>query len=237
MAHPESWKPFLPKRAIVMARAARAVEPVIEAPASAPAPESKGCPTLPEIQAALEGCQRCKLSKGRTHVVFGEGNPHARLAFVGEGPGEQEDLQGRPFVGKAGQLLDRMITAIGLQRSDVFILNVVKCRPPGNRNPEPDEIESCSPFLYQQLDAIRPEVVVALGKFAAQTLLQTEERISSLRGRFHRIPRAGFAESAKLMPTFHPAFLLRNPDSKREAWEDFKKVADALGLEIPKKTS
>ncbi|HUP58728.1 MAG TPA: uracil-DNA glycosylase, partial [Bdellovibrionota bacterium] len=169
-------------------------------------------------------------------IVIGEGNPRARLVFVGEGPGEQEDIQGRPFVGKAGQLLDRMIEAMGLKRSDVFILNVVKCRPPGNRNPEPDEIASCEPFLYRQLDAIRPEVIVALGKFAAQTLLKTEERISSLRGRFHAIPRSGHISGAKLMPTFHPAYLLRNPASKREAWDDLKKVAQELRLEIPKKS-
>jgi DNA polymerase len=182
----------------------------------------------------LEGCQRCKLSQGRKSVVIGEGNPKARLVFVGEGPGEQEDIQGRPFVGKAGQLLDKMIGAMGLTREDVMILNVVKCRPPGNRNPEPDEIEACSPFLYRQLDSIQPEIIVALGKFAAQTLLKTEERISSLRGRFHRIPRKGVTEGAKLMPTFHPAFLLRNPESKREAWEDLKKVAVELKLELPK---
>jgi DNA polymerase len=183
--------------------------------------------SLAAVAAELQGCTRCKLCETRKTIVVGEGNPQAELVFVGEGPGEQEDLQGRPFVGKAGQLLDRMIEAMGLTREQVYICNVVKCRPPGNRNPEPDEIEACSPFLYRQLDAIRPKVVVALGKFAAQTLLQTEERISSLRGRFH--PYRG----AKLMPTFHPAFLLRNPESKREAWADLKSVAQELGIGLP----
>ncbi len=181
------------------------------------------------IAAELEGCQRCKLCQARKTIVLGEGNPRARLVFVGEGPGEQEDLQGRPFVGKAGQLLDRMIEAIGLKRSDVYIANVVKCRPPGNRNPEPDEIESCSPYLFRQLEHLRPEIVVALGKFSAQTLLQTEEKITRLRGRFHAF------RGVKLMPTWHPAYLLRNPDAKREAWHDLQLVARELGLEIPKK--
>jgi DNA polymerase len=198
--------------------------------ATGPRPDGE----LSQIARELDGCTRCKLSQKRKTVVIGEGNPKAKLVFVGEGPGEQEDLQGRPFVGKAGQLLDKMINAMGLSREDVMILNVVKCRPPGNRNPEPDEIDACSPFLYRQLDSIQPEVVVALGKFAAQTLLKTEERISSLRGRFHKIPRQVFAEGAKLMPTFHPAFLLRNPESKREAWDDLKKVAEVLGLKLPK---
>ena len=178
----------------------------------------------------LGHCQRCKLCQHRKTVVFGEGSPAARLMFIGEGPGEQEDLQGRPFVGKAGQLLDKMIEAMGLQRSEVYIANVVKCRPPGNRNPEPDEIASCSPFLFRQVELIRPEVIVALGKFAAQTLLQTDARISALRGKFH--PFRG----AKLMPTFHPAYLLRNPESKREAWSDLRQVAGELRIEIPKRT-
>jgi uracil-DNA glycosylase len=243
MSSTESWKPFLPRRAVVMGRpmgmptataTATATAAATALPTSAPLPDSQD--SLSEIARSLEACTRCKLSSGRKTIVIGEGNPRARLVFVGEGPGEQEDVQGRPFVGKAGQLLDRMIEAMGLKRSDVFILNVVKCRPPGNRNPEPDEIESCGPFLYRQLDAIRPEVIVALGKFAAQTLLKTEERISSLRGRFHGIPRSGQISGAKLMPTFHPAYLLRNPASKREAWDDLKKVAQELGLEIPKKS-
>ena len=182
--------------------------------------------TLERVAADLHECTRCKLSGGRKTIVFGEGNPRAELVFVGEGPGEQEDIQGRPFVGKAGQLLDRMIEAIGLKREDVYICNVIKCRPPGNRNPEPDEIEQCSPFLYRQLDLIRPKVVVGLGKFAVQTLLQTDEGITRIRGKFR--PYRG----AKLMPTFHPAYLLRNPESKREAWLDLQAVAQELGLKV-----
>jgi DNA polymerase len=160
----------------------------------------------------------------------GEGSSQAELVFVGESPGEQEDQQGRPFVGKSGQLLDRMIQAMGLQREQVYVCNVVKCRPPGNRNPEADEIAACSPFLARQLDVIRPKVVVALGKFAAQTLLQTDAPISNLRGNFFP-----YRNGSKLMPTFHPAYLLRNPESKREAWEDLQQVAAELGIKIPKR--
>ncbi len=188
--------------------------------------------TLEKISADLlagpNGCVRCKLCSGRTKIVVGEGNPRAKLVFVGEAPGEQEDLQGKPFIGRAGQLLEKMIEAMGLSRADVFICNVVKCRPPGNRNPEPDEIAACEPFLFRQLDVLQPQVVVALGKFAAQTLLRTEVRISDLRGRFH--PYRG---GAKLMPTFHPAYLLRNPPSKKEAWDDLKQVMKELGLPAP----
>ena len=182
-----------------------------------------------QIEKDLHDCRRCKLSAGRTHIVYGEGNPNAKLVFVGEGPGEQEDLQGRPFVGKAGQLLDRMIAAIGLSRDQVYIVNVVKCRPPGNRNPEHDEIAACSPFLYRQIQAIQPQVIVALGKFAAQTLLETEEKITQIRGRFHTF------SGIKLMPTYHPAYLLRNPASKKEAWWDLQEVAKELGLVIPQR--
>jgi DNA polymerase len=229
------WKGFLPDNAIVMAKRGARPGSVARkaAAASMPIPSSPPVNTasdsLQALATDLEGCTRCKLCSGRKTIVIGEGNPQARLVFVGEGPGEQEDLKGRPFVGKAGQLLDRMIEAIGLKRSDVYICNVVKCRPPGNRNPEADEIESCAPFLARQLDLIRPQIVVALGKFAAQTLLQTETPISRLRGDFK--PYRG----AQLMPTFHPAYLLRNPESKKEAWEDLQKVAKELGLEIPKK--
>ena len=162
-------------------------------------------------------CQRCKLhTLGRRQVVFGVGNPNADLMFVGEGPGADEDIQGEPFVGRAGQLLTKIIEAIGMTRGDVYIANVIKCRPPQNRNPEPDEVETCEPFLFRQIDAIKPKVIVALGKFAAQTLLRTEEPISRLRGRVHDY------RGAKLIPTFHPAYLLRNPSSKREVWEDMK---------------
>lgn len=183
--------------------------------------------TLEQIHSELASCSRCKLCQNRNSIVVGEGNPQASLVFVGEGPGEQEDLQGRPFVGAAGQLLDRMIAALGLGREDVYICNVVKCRPPGNRNPEPDEISACEPFLLRQLAAIQPRVIVALGKFAAQTLLKTDVGIMRLRGNFH--PCLG----TELMPTFHPSYLLRTPSAKKEAWEDLKKVAQKLGLELP----
>jgi DNA polymerase len=168
-------------------------------------------------------CRLCKLhTLGRKQVVFGVGNPNADLMFVGEAPGADEDIQGEPFVGRAGQLLTKIIEAIGLQRSDVYIANVIKCRPPGNRNPEPDEVEQCEPFLFRQVDMIKPKVIVALGKFAAQSLLKTSDPITRLRGREYRF------RSATLIPTFHPAYLLRNPSSKREVWEDMKKVRALL---------
>jgi DNA polymerase len=164
-------------------------------------------------------CCRCKLHLlGRTQVVFGVGNPSADLMFVGEAPGADEDIQGIPFVGRAGQLLTKIIEAIELKREDVYIANVIKCRPPQNRNPEPDEVETCEPFLFQQIDIIRPTVIVALGKFAAQALLRTPDPISRLRGRVFEY------RGATLVPTFHPAYLLRNPSSKREVWEDMKLV-------------
>lgn len=220
-------KGFLPPHAILMGKARPSASPT--AHPAAVHPMEAPSDSLDRIAADLAGCTRCKLCAGRKTLVVGEGDPHARLVFVGEGPGEQEDLQGRPFVGPAGQLLDRMIEAIGLKREQVYIANVVKCRPPGNRDPEPDEITACGPFLVRQIEAIRPRVVVALGRFASQTLLRTETPISRLRGSFH--PYRG----AKLMPTFHPSFLLRNPSSKREAWLDLRQVARELGLEIPPK--
>lgn len=168
-------------------------------------------------------CTRCKLhTLGRKQVVFGVGNPDARLMFVGEAPGADEDEQGVPFVGKAGQLLTRIIEAIELRREDVYIANVIKCRPPQNRNPDPDEVEMCEPFLFRQIDAIKPKVIVALGKFGAQTLLRTVEPISKLRGRVFDY------RGSKLIPTFHPAYLLRNPPAKREVWEDMKLVRALL---------
>lgn len=170
-----------------------------------------------------DDCSRCKLhTLGRKQVVFGVGNPEADLMFVGEAPGADEDEQGIPFVGRAGQLLTKIIEAIGLRRSDVYIANVIKCRPPGNRNPEPDEVETCEPFLFSQIDVIKPRVIVALGKFAAQALLRTDAPISRLRGRVYEY------RGAKLIPTFHPAYLLRNPSSKREVWEDMKVVRELL---------
>jgi uracil-DNA glycosylase family 4 len=168
-------------------------------------------------------CSRCKLhTLGRRQVVFGVGNPDADLMFVGEAPGADEDIQGIPFVGRAGQLLTKIIEAIGLSRDDVYIANVIKCRPPQNRNPEQDEVDTCEPFLFQQIDVIKPKVVVALGTFAARALLRTLDPISRLRGRVYEY------RGAKLIPTFHPAYLLRNPASKREVWEDMKLVRSLL---------
>jgi uracil-DNA glycosylase family 4 len=168
-------------------------------------------------------CTRCKLhTLGRKQVVFGVGNPDADLMFVGEAPGADEDIQGEPFVGRAGQLLTKIIEAIGLSRDQVYIANVIKCRPPGNRNPELDEVERCEPFLFRQIDAIKPKVIVALGKFAAQSLLKSTDPITRLRGRTFTY------RGASLIPTFHPAYLLRNPSSKREVWEDMKKVRAIL---------
>lgn len=182
--------------------------------------------SLEELRAEIGDCRLCKLCSGRTHVVFGVGNPHARLMFVGEGPGRDEDLQGEPFVGRAGQLLTDIITkGMGLMREDVYIANVVKCRPPDNRNPEPDEVAACEPFLKKQIDLVRPEIIVALGKFAVQTLLQTKAPISRLRGNWHRY------HGIKLMPTFHPAYLLRNPADKRLVWQDIQKVIQELRSE------
>ena len=191
----------------------------------------KGCgsPELLAIRREMGDCTRCKLAPGRRHLVFGVGNPRAELVFVGEGPGEDEDLKGEPFVGRAGQLLTRMIEAMGYARGDVYIANVVKCRPPGNRNPEPDEIEACEPFLRAQLAALRPRVIVALGKFAAQTLLRETTPISRLRGRW-----ASY-QGVKLMPTFHPAYLLRSPDEKKKAWEDLQLVMKELGRPLSRR--
>jgi uracil-DNA glycosylase family 4 len=176
--------------------------------------------TLEGIRREMGECTRCRLHEGRNHLVFGEGDPHAALVFVGEGPGREEDLQGKPFVGRAGELLTRIIEAIDLTREEVYIANIVKCRPPNNRDPRPDEIQTCLPFLLKQLEAIRPRIICCLGTFAAQTLLGTEEKISALRGRFHTY------QGAKLMPTYHPAFLLRNPQFKKAVWEDMKRIRE-----------
>jgi uracil-DNA glycosylase family 4 len=178
---------------------------------------------LAAVRADIGDCTRCKLhAQGRTQIVFGVGNADAELMFVGEAPGADEDIQGFPFVGRAGQLLTKIIEAIDLKREDVYIANVIKCRPPGNRNPDPDEVATCEPFLFQQIDIIKPKVIVALGKFGAQTLLRTLDPISRLRGRVYEF------RGAKLVPTFHPAYLLRNPSSKREVWEDMKLVRKLL---------
>ena len=183
--------------------------------------------SLEEIRSEMENCVRCKLHAGRTHLVFGEGNPDARLLFFGEGPGRDEDEQGRPFVGRAGQLLDKIIESMGFSRSDVYICNVVKCRPPNNRNPEEDEIRICKQFALAQIDSVDPEAIVTLGKIASQALLETSTPISKLRGQLQEY------NSIPVMPTYHPAYLLRNPSQKREVWEDMKKVMALLG-KVPK---
>ena len=177
---------------------------------------------LGSLSQFLEGCPRCKLATGRTHIVFGQGNPRAELMFVGEAPGRDEDEQGLAFVGRAGQLLTKIIEAIGRKREDVFICNVLKCRPPNNRNPEPDEVASCMPFLEEQIRLVSPKVIVTLGTFAAQAVLGTDESIGRLRGRWQA------SRGVRVMPTFHPAFLLRTPDRKKDVWEDMKKVRDYL---------
>jgi uracil-DNA glycosylase family 4 len=180
--------------------------------------------TLEQLREEMGDCRRCQLSEGRTNIVFGVGNPHADLVFVGEAPGRDEDIQGEPFVGQAGQLLTRIISAMGLSREDVYICNVIKCRPPDNRDPLPSEIEMCEPFLKGQLRVIKPRAICALGSFASQTLLKSEVRISRLRGQFRDY------NGIPLMPTYHPSFLLRNPHAKREVWEDIKKLMELLGL-------
>jgi len=194
------------------------------------------------IREDLGDCTRCKLHKqGRKQIVFGVGNPHAELMFVGEGPGADEDAQGEPFVGRAGQLLNNMIKAMGIRREDVYIANIVKCRPPGNRTPERDECETCSPFLMRQIAVIKPKVVVALGAVAAKNLLAINAPMSELRGRFYDFMLSGARSAdpswhgAKLAVTYHPAFLLRDPRQKSEAWKDLQMVMKHLGLEPPKK--
>jgi DNA polymerase len=191
----------------------------------------KGCgsPELLAVREDLGECSRCKLHGGRTRLVFGVGNPRARLLFVGEGPGADEDRQGEPFVGRAGQLLTRMIEAMGFARSEVYIANVVKCRPPENRDPEPDEIVSCEPFLRAQIAAIGPQVIVALGRFAVQTLLRDGSPISRQRGRWREY------QGVRCMPTFHPAYLLRSPADKAKAWDDLKLVMKEFGKEAPRR--
>src|SRR5205823_7392240 len=181
---------------------------------------------LAAVRTDIGDCTRCKLHRlGRQRIVFGVGNPSADLMFVGEAPGHDEDVQGIPFVGRAGQLLTKIIEAIGLTRDDVYIANVIKCRPPENRNPEQDEVDTCEPFLFAQVDVIKPKVIVALGTFAARALLRTLDPISRLRGRVYDY------RGAKLIPTFHPAYLLRNPAAKREVWEDMKVVRRLLSEE------
>src|ERR1700693_5433172 len=206
-------------------------QPVLPQPpvGSFVAPPSRA-EALRAIQSEIGDCTRCALSAGRNKIVFGDGDPNARLMFVGEGPGADEDAQGLPFVGKAGQLLNNMITAMGLKREEVYIANVVKFRPPGNRTPEPDEANTCSPFLFQQIDVIRPEVLVALGATAATYLLGQRQPLAGLRGRVHSF------RGTKLIVTYHPAFLLRDPRQKKEAWADLQIAMRELGLKPVAKT-
>ena len=199
--------------------------PIVNAPSLFEAVDRVENDTLERIREDLGECTRCRLHKQRNKIVFGAGNPHAELVFVGEGPGHDEDVQGLPFVGRAGKLLTQMIEAMGLQRQDVYICNVVKCRPPENRTPEKDEVETCSPFLLRQLDAISPKVIVCLGSVAAQTLLETNRGISHFRGEWLEF------RGRKLMATYHPAYLLRNPSAKGEVWKDLQKVMAELGLQ------
>lgn len=195
----------------------------LSAPSSGPHGENAAASavvyeSMEDIRAAVEGCQKCPLCQIRTNTVFGTGSEQAKLVFVGEAPGADEDRQGEPFVGRAGRKLTQIIEAIGLSRPEVYIANVLKCRPPGNRNPLPEEIQACEPYLIAQLRLIKPKVICALGGFAAQTLLRSDQRISRLRGRFHTY------QGIKLMPTYHPAYLLRNARFKRDVWEDVQKV-------------
>jgi len=196
-------------------------------PASTESPSVPPLPDLDALRAAVAACELCGLCRTRTQTVFADGNGRSRIMFVGEAPGADEDATGVPFVGRAGQLLTKMIGAMGLERADVYIANVLKCRPPGNRNPEPAEIAACRPYLEAQIEAVKPVVLVALGKFAAQFLLETEEPITRLRGRW------GTRNGIAVMPTFHPSFLLRQPERKKEAWEDLQQVLRKMGLAVP----
>jgi uracil-DNA glycosylase len=218
-------KPVLPASPVLHVPAAPKV--VLPAPKSGlfDASEKISGDSLLKIRDDIGDCTRCKLHKARNKIVFADGNPKAKLVFVGEGPGRDEDMQGLPFVGRAGKLLTSMIEAMGLQRQDVYICNVVKCRPPENRLPEPDEIKTCSPFLLRQLEVVDPKVIVALGACAAQTLLQTTRGISHFRGQWQEF------RGRKLMATYHPAYLLRNPPAKADVWKDLQMVMAELGLE------
>ncbi len=204
--------------------------PVLSESTQLVAPQDRAA-ALRAIQDDIGPCTRCALHKGRNKLVFGDGDPNARLMFIGEGPGADEDAQGLPFVGRAGQLLNNMIAAMGLRRDQVYIANIVKCRPPQNRVPEPDEANTCAPFLFRQIDVIRPEVIVALGSTAATYLLGAKSPLSALRGRIHQ------ARGAKLIITYHPAYLLRDPRQKKEAWADLQLAMSELGLKAPAKTS
>jgi uracil-DNA glycosylase family 4 len=208
--------------------APHAVLPVVQAASLFEAIDRVEGDTLELIRENLGECTRCRLHKQRNKIVFGAGNPRAELVFVGEGPGHDEDMQGLPFVGRAGKLLTQMIEAMGLAREDVYICNVVKCRPPENRRPEDDEVATCSPYLYRQLEVIAPKAIVCLGGVAAQTLLKTKDPISRFRGNWFDF------RNTKLLATYHPAYLLRNPSAKGEVWKDLQKVMTLLGLRPPK---
>jgi len=243
-AHPAIEDPTVPKAASKLPSQASTPEAVQVAAAAsvaksfvAPVPagpslfevaEKHPGETLLHVREDLGECTRCKLHRTRNKIVFGDGSSQAQLVFVGEGPGADEDAQGLPFVGRAGRLLTQMIEAMGLQRRDVYICNVVKCRPPGNRQPEGDEVESCSPFLFRQLDVLKPKVIVCLGATAFRTLLQSNRSISHFRGQW--LDFRGY----KMLPTYHPAYLLRNPAAKADVWKDLQKVMAELGLEVKK---
>jgi DNA polymerase len=194
----------------------------LDAPAGPAALVPGSSKDLASLEKFLTGCPRCKLSRHRTNIVFGQGNPKANLMFVGEAPGREEDEQGLAFVGRAGQLLTKIIEAIGMKREDVYIANCIKCRPPENRNPERDEVAACRPFLEEQIRLVSPKAIVTLGTFAAQVVLESDEPIGRMRGRWRS------AHGARVMPTFHPAFLLRSPERKKDVWEDMKLVRDYL---------
>jgi uracil-DNA glycosylase family 4 len=198
------------------------VAPVVITPLAPPPPAADSAEALKDIRDDLGDCTRCRLHEGRTHLVFGTGNPRARLMFVGEAPGQDEDEQGLPFVGRAGQLLTKMIESMGLKREEVYIANVLKCRPPGNRPPRPDEVATCGPFLRRQIASIHPDVLCTLGSFAAQAVLRREEKISAIRGKFFLV------DGVTVLPTYHPAYLLRNPGEKRTVWEDLQKIMAVL---------
>jgi uracil-DNA glycosylase len=235
--------PSSPEESFLSKPKSKVPVPVVAAPASHIAPivvpsgpslfesvEKVKDDSLLKIREDIGDCTRCKLHKGRNKIVFGDGSPKAQLVFVGEGPGADEDMQGLPFVGRAGKLLTQMIEAMGLQRKDVYICNVVKCRPPENRAPEPDEVATCSPYMLRQIDAIRPKVIVCLGAVAAKTMLETTRGISQFRGEWQEW------RGHKLMATYHPAYLLRNPPAKADVWKDLQKVMAELGLPLPRKT-
>jgi uracil-DNA glycosylase len=229
---PAATRPnFAPMRPVPPAAPAAAIPvfPVAHGPSLFDVIERIEGDTLKRIRDDMGDCTRCRLCKGRTHIVFGVGNPKAELVFVGEGPGHDEDVQGEPFVGRAGKLLTQMIEAMSLRREDVYICNVVKCRPPENRLPEKDEIATCSPFLIRQLSVIQPKVICCLGACAAQTLLATNQGISRFRGEWFDY------RGSKLISTYHPAYLLRNPNAKGEVWKDLQKVMAVLGLQPKRK--